>query len=125
MRLTNTKAVPERAAVLTKATLNAANLLGLKDTELATVIGVSAPTVSRYRNGGSGLDPEHKAGELALLLIRLFRSLDPLVGSDSAKRKVWMHTRNAALGNVPVTLIRSPEGLVRTLAYVDGMRAPA
>ncbi|MGH8110957.1 MAG: antitoxin Xre-like helix-turn-helix domain-containing protein [Rhodanobacteraceae bacterium] len=125
MKRTSAKAVPERAAVLTKATLEAANLLGLKDTELASVIGVSAPTVSRYRSGTSELDPEHKAGELALLLIRLFRSLDPLVGSDSAKRKVWIHTRNAALGSVPATLIRNPEGLVRTLAYVDGMRAPA
>lgn len=125
MRPINVKAAPERAPVLTKAILRASDLLGLKDAELAKIIGVSAPTVSRCRNGISEIDPDHKAGELGLLLVRLFRSLDPLVGSDGEKRKAWMHGQNKQLGGVPATLIRSPEGLVQTLAYLDGIRAPA
>ncbi|MEO5813545.1 MAG: antitoxin Xre-like helix-turn-helix domain-containing protein [Rhodanobacter sp.] len=125
MRPTNARIAPDRAAVLTKAVVHAAELLGLKDAELAQVIGVSAPTVSRCRHGEAEIDPERKTGELALLLVRLFRSLDPLVGSDTEKRKAWMHTKNHALGAVPATLIRNPEGLVGTLAYLDGIRAPA
>lgn len=125
MHLTNVKTVPERAAVLTKAVLHAADLLGLKDVELARAIGVSAPTVSRYKRGAAQIDPARKPGELALLLVRLFRSLDPLIGADGEKRKAWMHTRNHALGGVPAELVLRAEGLVRTLAYLDGLRAPA
>lgn len=125
MRPTNTKTAPDPAAVLTKAVVRAASLLGLKDAELAQVIGVSAPTISRCKRGEAEIDPERKTGELALLLVRLFRSLDPLVGSDTEKRKAWMHSKNQALGEVPAMLIRNPEGLVGTLAYLDGIRAPA
>lgn len=125
IRSINARAAPDRAAVLTKAVIRAADLLGFKDVELAQIVGVSAPTISRCRRGMAEIDPAHKAGELALLLVRLFRSLDPLVGSDAEKRKAWMYAENTALGGVPAALIRNPEGLVQTLAYLDGMRAPA
>lgn len=112
-------------AVLTKATVNAAELLGLQNTDLAQVIGVSGATVSRYKRGDSEISPSSKHGELALLLIRVFRSLDPLVGADAEMRKKWMHSKNKALGGVPAELIVKPDGLARTLAYLDGMRAAA
>lgn len=38
------------------------------------MIGVSDSTVSRYRSSGSEISPDSKAGELALLLVRVFRS---------------------------------------------------
>ena len=115
----------EPAVVLTKATVRAAELLGLNSGDLARVIGVSAATVSRYRQAAAGLSPASKSGQLALLLVRVFRSLDPLVGSDDHKRKAWMRSQNQALGGVPAQLILNPEGLARTLAYLDGMRAAA
>lgn len=119
------KSEPSAAYVLTRATVRAADALGLSGSELGRIIGVSNATISRYRSGNSELRPESKTGELALLLVRVFRSLDPLVGSDSDMRKQWMKARNRALGAIPAELLRSPEGLVRTLAYLDGMRAKA
>lgn len=121
----NIKTTSEPAAVLTKAVLRAAGLLGLEDAELAQIIGVSTPTVARYKRGTAQLDPEHKAGELGILLVRLFASLDVLVGSDDANRQAWMHGPCKTLGGVPATLIRRPEGLVHTLAYLDGIRVAA
>lgn len=112
-------------AVLTKATLRAAEMLALQNADLAQVIGVSESTVSRYKTGGSLIAPASKTGQLALLLVRVFRSLDPLVGSDTEMRKSWMHSPHKALGGVPAELIRRPDGLTRALAYLDGMRAPA
>lgn len=56
--------------------------------------------------------------------MRLFRSLDPLVGADTEKRHGWMHTRNTSLGAVPAKFIRTPQGLVATLSYLDGIRKP-
>ena len=92
---------------------------------MAAIIGVSSATVSRYRAESARIEPASKVGQLALLLIRVFRSLDPLVGSDDAMRKAWMHSHNKALNEVPARLLCSPDGLVRTLDYLDGMRAAA
>lgn len=118
------KETPEPSVVLAQSTLRAATLLGLTGRDLARVIGVSEATVSRYRKARASLAPSSKAGQLALLLIRVFRSLDPLVGSDGELRKAWMQSENAALNGVPAQLILRPDGLARTLAYLDGMRAP-
>ncbi|MDR1967687.1 MAG: MbcA/ParS/Xre antitoxin family protein [Burkholderiaceae bacterium] len=115
----------DAAEVLTKAAVRAAAMLGLQSAVLAKVIGVSDSTVSRYKAASAGIVPQSKSGQLALLLIRVFRSLDPLVGADDARRKAWMRTPNMALGGVPEQLIQSPDGLVRTLDYLDGMRAVA
>lgn len=113
------------AFVLAKATGRASELLGLSGAALARVIGVSEPTVSRVLKGNRGLDPQSKEGQLSLLLVRVYRSLDALVGTDGEKRLAWMHSHNKALGGKPVDLIENPEGLVATLGYLDGMRAPA
>ncbi len=118
-------ATPDPALVLGKATARAAQLLGLSGAALARVIGVSEPTVSRILRGERGLAPQSKEGELALLLVRLLRSLDALVGNDDQRRVAWMASPNRALGGVPRDLVQSVEGLVATLGYLDGMRAPS
>ena len=103
--------------------INAAEQLGLNHADLAAVIGVSEATISRFNSHARTIDPSSKEGELALMLIRVFRSLDPLVGGDEGKRKAWMSSYNKALVGQPNQLIRKADGLVRTLAYLDGMRA--
>lgn len=125
MARTNTKSIADPAAVLTKAVLRSAALLGLSDATLAAVIGVSPATVSRCRGGTVMLDPDQKPGQLARLLIRVFRALDPLVGGNDDDRKAWMLGRVDPLHGTPAELILRPDGLVRTLAYLDGMRALA
>lgn len=115
----------DRTLTLGKATSRAAMSLGLTGKALAEVIGVSEPTVSRIKRGELGIDPDAKSGELALLLVRAFRSLDALVGGDEEKRKLWMSTRNRALDGVPIDLVKRADGLVRVVAYLDVMRAPS
>ncbi|MCO5975140.1 antitoxin Xre-like helix-turn-helix domain-containing protein [Ideonella oryzae] len=116
---------PDAAAVLAKATARASALLGLKGVTLARTLGLSEPTVSRLLKGQKGLAPDSKEGELALLLVRVYRSLDALVGTDDQKRLAWMGSYNQALGGEPLQLIQKAEGLVATLNYLDAMRAPA
>lgn len=115
---------PEAGVVLAKATARASQYLGINGVMLAETLGVSAPTVSRILNGKYAIDPASKEGELALLLVRVYRSLDALVGMDDGKRQLWMKGFNKALGGVPLQLVQKVDGLVRTLAYVDAMRAP-
>lgn len=116
---------PAPEVVLTKALLRAAQLLELPSGALARVLGVSEASVSRLASGTRTVDPKSKEGELALLLVRVYRSLDALVGSDAAQRKAWLHSHNRALNRRPAELIERADGLVTVVAYLDAMRAPA
>lgn len=115
----------DASGVLTKALLRAAGLLDLAPAALARILGVSEASISRLANGKRSIAPESKEGELALLLVRVYRSLDALVGGDDAQRRAWMHSANRALNGTPSELIRSAEGLVAVASYLDGMRAAA
>jgi transcriptional regulator with XRE-family HTH domain len=116
--------VADPALVLAKAAGRATGLLGLSGAALARVIGMSEPTVSRVLRGERPINPASKEGELAALLVRVYRSLDALVGNDAARRLAWMTSFNRDLGGVPRELIQTAQGLVATLSYLDGMRAP-
>lgn len=71
---------------------------------------------------GRGLDPSNKEGELALLFVRLYRSLDALVGGDDTKARDWLHSMNDHVGGIPADRIRTVEGLVDVIQYLDAMR---
>ena len=107
--------------MLTKAVLRAADRLGLSQRDLAGVLGVSPATLSRLPR--RPLDPESKEGELAVLFVRMYRSLDALLGrGDTAKAQAWLHASNHHLGGVPAELIHSITGLVHVIEYLDAMR---
>jgi hypothetical protein len=117
-------AQPKPDLVLTKAVLRAAELLELSSASLARVLGVSEASVSRLVSGARAIDPHSKEGELALLLVRVYRSLDALVGTDASQRKAWLHGGNRALNGRPADLIQRADGLVAVVNYLDAMRAP-
>jgi len=117
-------AQPHPDVVLTKALLRAAELMELSSANLARILGVSEASVSRLVSGSRTVDPDSKEGELALLLVRVYRSLDALVGTDAGQRKAWLHSPNRALNGRPVELIQRADGLVSVVNYLDAMRAP-
>jgi hypothetical protein len=114
---------PDKAAVLTKAVLRAATRLGLTNKVLATVIGLSEATVSRMRAGEYLLQPGHKPFELAVLFVRLYRSLDAIVGGDDAVAGSWLKNSNAVLDAPPLALIQTVPGLMNVIQYLDARRA--
>jgi len=106
-------AKPAPETTLTKAVVRAAGALGLSQAVLADVLGVSG----RY-----ALTPaRRREWEFALLFVRLYRSLDAIVGTDRAAQ-TWLRGENHALDARPLELIRSAEGLVRVLQYLDASR---
>jgi transcriptional regulator with XRE-family HTH domain len=115
------RARPDPAAVLARATLSAAARLGLSQRSLAAVLGASEASVSRLQRG-RGVDPASKEGELALLFLRLYRSLDALVGGDDGRAREWLHAENDHVGGVPAQRIARVEGLVDVVQYLDAMR---
>lgn len=110
--------------VLTKAALRAAEILEVPQRTLAAIIGVSASTISRAANARAPLDPDSKAGELTRLWLRVFRSLDAIVGSNDVAARVWLTSPNAAFaGAKPLDRLGDAEGLVHVLHYLDSARA--
>jgi|SRR5450631_1878327 len=123
MRPVPAETVERKEAVLTGATLRAAGLLGMTDADVAQVVGVSGATVSRLRGGQRTISLGSKEAELALLLVRVYRSLDGILGEDREAMRAWFHGKNRHLRGVPAELVRRTDGLVRVLEYLDAMRA--
>ena len=112
----------DAAAVLSKAVARAAERLEISKTLLAKVLGVSPPTITRLYSGDYQLAPERKEWDFALLFVRVFRSLDSIVGDEVTARK-WLASENLGLNGRPIELIRSTEGLVRVVQYLDASRS--
>ena len=115
--------VPSESQILSEAVSRIATFWKLTNGEVGQVLGLSAPTVSRLRSGHYRLERSGKSFELAQLLVRLFRSLDALMGSDDEAAAVWLRTANVDLGGRPLDLIRSVRGLISVAEYVDAFRA--
>lgn len=114
---------PDPGRIVTKALLRAAEELGLTAKALAAVIGVSEATLSRMKKDGFALAPGTKPFELAVLFVRLFRSLDAIVGGDPQVARAWLSNANEALDGRPVDKLRTITGLLDVIAYLDARRA--
>jgi len=108
--------------VVAKALFNAGRELGLSQRELAGIVGVSEASVSRMRDGGFEL--AGKPLDLALYVIRIFRSLDAIAGGEAPVSRGWIAGANTDLGGVPKALMATPAGLVEVMNYLDAARAP-
>ena len=120
---TAVRAAASEGAVVTKAALRAAGLLGLPNKVLARIVGVSEASVSRMSSGAYTLTPGDKTFELAVLFVRFYRALDALVHGDDTVARAWLASPNTTLGGTPLTLIQTLPGLVHAVAYLDARRA--
>lgn len=123
MSRTAVRPAVSEGAVVTKAALRAAGLLGISNKALGRIVGVSEATVSRMGSGTYTLRPDEKPFELAVLFIRFYRALDAIVHGDDQVARAWLANANVALGGTPLTLIQSVQGLVNAVAYLDARRA--
>ena len=121
-RRKRTQPASSEAAVVTTALRRAADRLAIPNSVLAKAIGLSESTVSRLRRGAYVLQPGHKSFELAILVVRLYRSLDSIVAED-ATATAWLRSSNSVLGSEPIQLLQSVSGLVNVIAYLDSRRA--
>lgn len=114
---------PRAGPVLAKALLRAAELLSVTDASLAQIIGVSPASVSRLRTATRSVDPQTKEGELAILFLRMYRSLDGLMSGNQDAVNAWFNAENRHLHGTPSELVRTVQGLAHVIEYLDAMRA--
>lgn len=120
---TRAETKPDSAAVLTSAVTRIAGFWGLSNAKLGAILGVSPATASRLRSGRAMLDPVSKSFEAGQFLLRLFRALDALLGSDDDAAKRWLATDNLDLKAKPIERIDTMRGLMEVCDYVDFYRA--
>jgi len=113
------------AQVLSKALARIAELWGFSNAKLGAVLGLSSETISRMRSGWAVLDPASKSFEAGQSLLRLFRGLDALMGSDDGASRRWLAARNVDLDARPLDLIDTFRGLIAVCDYVDAHRVHA
>jgi len=114
---------PRESLVIGKAVIRAADHLDLTARVLGNVLGISEPSVSRLKRGDFTLERGTKPFELAVLLARMYRSLDAIVGGDRSVARAWLRNENTALGDKPIEKIQTIAGLVDVIQYLDARRA--
>lgn len=114
--------VLEKERVLTKAVLNIASAYALSGKQLSEILGVSEATSSRLQQGKKQISPYTKEGEMALLLVRIYRSLNALLGNHHDKAKAWLTSYNHHFNRSPLEKIKTITGLVEVVNYLDAMR---
>ena len=115
-------AASREGIVLTKAIIRASEKLAVSQKALGNIIGLSEPVVSRMKNGEYVI-ARGKPFELAVLFVRLYRSLDAIVGGDDVAARKWMKSSNLALNGAPIDLIQKVYGLTHVVQYLDSKRA--
>lgn len=108
--------------VLTKAIKGLAEFLNLKRKDLISIVGLSEATWSRIYKGADVLNSKSKEGQLAIGLVRVYRSLYVILGGDSKACETWIHGKNLQWNLTPLELMESPEGLFKVVNYLDCMR---
>ncbi len=107
----------DRADVLGRSAYAAGEYLGLSRSEVGVIVGRNRTSIDR-----NGIDPDTKSGQLALMMIRIYRSLYALMGGDAGNIRHFMQTANRGTGGVPAEQIRNVQGLVRVCEYLDAIR---
>ena len=108
--------------VLTKAICNLLKFYSLSGKDLSTIIGISESSASRISQGTKLISPHTKEGEMALLLLRIYRSLNAMVGNNHEKAKLWLNSQNKYFHNKPIEEMKTIPGLIAVLNYLDAMR---
>lgn len=107
--------------VLAKSLINASSQLGLKQDELAAILGIHRTGITRLKKSME-LEPNTKSGEIALLLIRCASALKHLSGRDEKWVKQFMREQNLILGEVPVVMAQQIQGLVELVNCVEALQ---
>jgi len=113
--------VPAQEAVIAKALKNLKNMWRLANVDVAAIVGVDDSVISRI-DSTRAFHPDKKAGQLALLLIRAYRSLGAFLGDRVDLQQEWLRADHVVFNQSPLEAMKTPEGLAHVVMYLDSMR---
>lgn len=112
---------PSPSNVLATAITKLKNEMKISPQDLADIIGKHRNTIDRYLDKGE-IDPNSKNGELALLLVRVYRALFALNGGNKKAMIHWLNTYNRHIQGIPLDEMKNVMGLSHVVNYLDAMR---
>ena len=89
--------------ILTEASLRAAHFLGLDTAQVAQI----------------SKETQLESEEVAILLVRAYKSLHSIMGGHEAEMRVWISSENSHLKGIPEQLIMSAGGLNDVTCYLE------
>jgi|GEM_PF-812108 len=98
----------------------AAKFMEITHVELANMMGISASAFSRAIQ--KGFTPQSLKGQVALMVIRIYRSLSALSGRNHEFMTHFLRTKNKYFDQTPLQTMATLEGLVVVNQYLDAMR---
>jgi len=96
---------------------------GHRPGKLARALGLPDSAIPNLRRQSLVFEPATQPFDRAVLLIRIFQSLDLIAGGDNTIARAWIANPNAHLGCRPIDRIASRPGLIEVLAYLDARQA--
>jgi hypothetical protein len=111
--------IREEAELLTREFFTATSSMGLSNREIAEILGVSEPTISRAKKREIYFSRTRShQWSIAELLVRACRELTRIY-DHPRKEKHWFTTYNHGLGGFPIELIRRYEGLLEVVRHLE------
>lgn len=110
------------SSVLQKALNRITEFWDLGQKQLGDILGFKQAVVSNILTGKRKITEHSKEEETILLLIRAFRALDAMMGGKYNNQKKWLNSYNNALNGIPLDLMKSYQGLVHVVGYLDAIR---
>ena len=89
--------------ILTKSSPRPAHFLGLDTAQVAQI----------------SKETQLESEEVAILLVRAYKSLHSIMGGHEAEMRVWMTSENSHLKGIPEQLIMSAAGLIDVAGYLE------
>lgn len=112
----------QETLVVHKALMRASENLEINRAKLALVLGLSAPSVTRLFQGQFQFGIASKEYEHALLFLRMYSALMALA-QERQLAIAWLRAENLGVGQKPIELMLSTEGLVRVVGYLESTNA--
>ena len=110
--------------ILTRAVFKAAEILKIKLADLSQILALKNAVLTDMKRGDDALRPKSDEFERAVLFVRLFSSLDTMVGGDEKTANDWLRHHNYYFDDMPINKIQNKAGLLDVIAYLDASRAP-
>jgi len=108
----------ENTQKLTPAVLQACDMLGMYQAELASVLGLQCADIGRMTSVQQFLTPNTHAWEQAMLFIRFYQCLYELHNGNEAAMVHWLKANNSEFNNSPLLLMVDEGKLSFLLDYL-------
>ncbi len=114
--------ISKKNEVLTKAFLRMAVHYEFTRQDICNIIGFSEASASRLFSGTKFIEVNSKEGEMALLLLRVYRNLNAILDGSNPQAVEWLRSQHHYFNETPLQHMQTLAGLVETVNYLDAMR---